>query len=454
MKMAGHKRNLLVIRIIALLGVCCCIYWWIIEPSLEPIAAFFAALVAFITTFIPHRSLQPPPPVVGRGGPKPVVLVVGSAVVEHILTVTDSDHVKIGEKQLVKRDEFVGGSGVNYACRLMAAGIPALPILPVANDRGGQKIQQYLLDLAKNNKQPRYVTEFIQDGFFWNVLSNTPQSTILISNGERSVFTESIGKVDGYTDFVKTRIEKIHDLTGDPIGAVMIGHIQLDKKGSREKAGSTTKFLIDTFSTDHKVFVNLGNTQYRLGKEFWKDSLKKVTVFQLSINEAREFFRVGQQTPNDPSWTLGGMFQWFSQENITAVITLERFGAVAQMKKTLGTDQGGQNIKKKEELYFGWPYEIDNFVDGTGAGDAFLAGTVSELMSIDKRPIRESDFQGAIVIARMWAAYACTKPGGANDPPSPDDLALFKNQTQTFWPVVNSVREESELILKLLDRAF
>lgn len=434
--------------IVSVVWILVAIYWWSRDAGYQPIVAVLGGIAALLT-FIAWPKSKPDSkgPSIQPDLRDHPILVVGSAVVENVLTVPND--IQIGEKQPVSRKELVGGSGVNYTCRLMCLGIPVLPILPLKNDLGGQKVRDHLFNLAQNSNQPQYVTDFIQsDDFFWNEMKKTPQSTILISGKRRSIFTEEFQGGKGFRGFVANRINVINKLAEVfkfSIGAVMIGHVQADKFGKGSSRGNVTRYLLKEFGDNCKVFANFGKSQYQLGNSFWKTEVKKVTLFQLSLSEAKEFFEADGITlgrsENPVVRSLDKIISWFSQEGITAVITLDKFGAIATVKT------------KPELIYFAWPFEIRDFVDSTGAGDAFLSGLVSELFQ--EATITDDNFLRAIEKARICAAYACREEGAANNCPTQNQLDKYRETLREFWYTQRvKLETEGQLVLKLLDKAF
>ena len=91
------------------------------------------------------------------------------------------------------------------------------------------------------------------------------------------------------------------------------------------------------------------------------------------------------------------------------MITLDKFGAIA----TCG--------HKPRGVYIAWPHDLANIVDTTGAGDAFGSGLVASMFS------GNDHLADGLERASLWAAYACTTLGAANDCPTPDELKMFES---------------------------
>ncbi|MGL5083654.1 MAG: hypothetical protein ACRC8A_19400, partial [Microcoleaceae cyanobacterium] len=90
----------------------------------------------------------------------PYILVVGSGNGEYILK--PEQDLELGKKHLVEATSLIGGSGINYTLRLMKAGFPVLPILPIGRDALGHQIQAELLREAVASQMPAIVTEWLE----------------------------------------------------------------------------------------------------------------------------------------------------------------------------------------------------------------------------------------------------------------------------------------------------
>ena len=145
----------------------------------------------------------------------------------------------------------------------------------------------------------------------------------------------------------------------------------------------------------------------------------------------------------DPTIKVGKILDWF-RERCTVVITLERMGAVAQLKNT-------------EDIFFVWPYELppDMIVDTTGAGDAFAAGITWELTRRSRIPRQPQAWQKIFGHAALCAAYACCHQGGTTDCPNEESLAAFKKENASLEYGVDILDPKiGERILRLIDRVF
>lgn len=281
------------------------------------------------------------------------IIVVGSGNTEHVLTCPDK--LQIGEKHIVRSHDRIGGGGVNYATRLLAVGIPVLPIIAVGGDKAGELVQKNLLNRMRplsghyNNQASSFVahTDFLINGY------NTPQSTIIIADGKRTIFGELHGEVSLILPHANRQLEKICDIvTEDCPGAMMVGH--LPTANNTGPGSDITITAINTISERYPtcpIFVNFGQKQLAKGYSYWKAALAKAFYVQFNIFEARDFFKEDVKTGQ-----LADLIDFLSGENINSVITLDKFGAVAVF---------GRN---NNAVMFAWPLIEDEsqIVDPTG----------------------------------------------------------------------------------------
>ncbi len=365
------------------------------------------------------------------------ILVVGSGVAENVLVLTSP--VRFGQKHLVHRHALLGGSGLNYTLRLVHTGHAVLPVLSIGDDYHGHEIQKAVTAAMQANIGDSAVLPYIKSSDFVCHSFTTPQSTILVAHDQRTIFTEKLHGLEHFKPFVQAKLDRIDQNPELAVKVVMIGHIYADSPELNPTgAGSITRSIIDRYRGQALIYANFGNSQIRLGYRSWEAVMDDIMVFQLALDEIRAFFREEDRTP-----TLLEIIQWLRDHRITAVITLDRFGAIA-------TYQDGA-----DGIILAWPFELTSIVDTTGAGDAFGTGLVSAIY----RPpaLTFQDFLDALETARVWAAYACTTLGGASECPDEATLAAFADQLHNqdeYTPVEVRKLEEAELIIRLLDKAY
>src|SRR6185436_14034728 len=91
-------------------------------------------------------------------------------------------------------EPLYGGSGVNHALRLMHFGVPVFPILSVGEDRAGREIQNALLKAAAKNSWEDRVRSFVNSSEFFVPGMVTPQSTIIVFRGQRTILKQESDK--------------------------------------------------------------------------------------------------------------------------------------------------------------------------------------------------------------------------------------------------------------------
>jgi sugar/nucleoside kinase (ribokinase family) len=383
--------------------------------------------------------------------PKRDILIVGSGNAETVLDL--GSELVIGQKHNVKRVELYGGSGVNYALRLAHYdGTRVLPILSIGQDGIGKSIQQELLLTMGTGLGHTPASDFVAQPDLLCIGLTTPQSTVVTANEQRTIFREAMRGAEHFGPFAERRLAEVLEMDGGPmnVGAVMIGHIYADRPGVCDaQGGAITKRVIRAFRDRAILFANFGESQYCIGALFWEEELRALTVFQLSVMEARDFFWGCNRprtncVPEGAPRSLTDMLRWFQEREITAVLTLDRFGAVA-------------TLRGFEGVFFAPAFELASFEDSTGAGDAFGAGLVHSLCLNGKAPTTDS-FSMALKTARLWSAHACTTRGAASECPSQAELEVFEEELRRNGQDPDQVdcRDLAgwDGILRILDRAY
>ena len=354
------------------------------------------------------------------------IVVIGGANLEYIIT---SDHEIVrGSKNSVNIDEHYGGSGVNYTLRLLYTGEPVYPILFLGDDYAGHQIQREIAAaLTAENPNIRY---FIEEKSFFNPDVDTPKSTIIVEGTHRTILTHDKNRKNTFRSFVAERLKKVHD-----ISAVIIGHIHNDKPAiSQTPENLSTIFAVKYFQYKKVlIYANFGASQLAHGFDFWKTHLPIVDILQLNIYEIKSFFQKDNEYP-----TLEKIVQMLQGLDISAIITLDKFGAIGILKEA------------KDSVFLARPVDLgDKFADSTGAGDAFCAGMVAALNG--KKTFTATDFKYAMEIARSWAVYACMSYGGANHCPSAEAIETFHENIVKNNEVLRYYGERIKDIFALID---
>jgi len=352
------------------------------------------------------------------------VVTVGGANTELIL---ESD-IRLDEKHVVpedKRRDTVGGSSLNHTCRLLAMGQPVIPILPIAQDERGDRIVNAIkLAAEKGGIDPPDVRRI--DGEH-----TTPHTTIIVgSNRQRTLFNEPTDAIDLFERQVKECLENID---GKTVHAIMIGHIHADAASKCR----ITRSVIERFrGKGSYIFVNPGSSQYKQGADLLND-LHGADCIQLNKKETQLFHKAS--SVKCASDQLKELLCWLSEKAKLSIITLGHVGAVAKRKN-------------EDEICVAWPYDLRAVgKDSTGAGDAFGAGIVWTELNMGTT---DSSLVDRLAVSRLWAAYGCKTPGGADDCPNQKELAKFEKECDANGLAIRKVEslktEESEFFLQLL----
>ena len=323
---------------------------------------------------------------------------------------------------------------MDTALRLMNSSLPVLPILSIGNDERGRRIQDSFKYVSAHMETPSQTRSFIDSDDFFIPNYETPVSTIIVNKNERTIISEKRPFLSNFPKIVKDRISEILNKYEIQIEAIYLGHVYGDNIEG-EARGEISKWVIDTFSENYPIFTNFGKSQYGLGADFWEEELSKVKVFQLNLSEMKKFCYPVTNT-ND----LFDILKFFQTRNVTAIITLGTFGAV-------GTLAGYDNVT------IAYPFQIDDFVDSTGAGNAFMAGLI--YMYSRHKEFTPGTFSDAIREARMWSAFACTTLGGSVKLEHRDGYDRFKDQIIERTPdLITQPIDSQKNILDILDRAY
>lgn len=375
---------------------------------------------------------------------KAYVAVVGGANIEHGYTI-EGELDPDGKYSTEPRPRLAGGSSVNHGCRLLAMGVDVHPVLPLAKEDLLSRTIVSVLDESAATGAARYRRKRLQ--IRGNDLT-TPYTTIIRQGASRASLNEfSPELMQRFREHAELHLADLESQRRVP-DVVMIGHVHADRaRRSPDEvgfAGAVTKdFLTAPGLKKARKLVNFGPAQYRLGASFWEKLLQeRVSVFQLDIGEVRAFCATAEL--ESPS--LEAILDWF-RPRCTVVITLERFGAIGQLKGS-------------EEAVAAWPYLLDDVRDSTGAGDAMGAGIVASMLARDfddeREPLtkRVEHFAAALAFGRVCGAYACTTVGGANECPGLEELARFERRKRLHRRDGGLTRAVSSHELFLIDRAF
>jgi sugar/nucleoside kinase (ribokinase family) len=360
--------------------------------------------------------------------------VVGGANGERFLR-SESEQVELGRKYSGAPVPILpGGSGVNFACRLLAAGVDVRPVLPIADDAVGRVIEASLSEAARSGRARVALTELRLDA----PGVSTPDSTILLSSQQRTVFNEfAPATLSAFARACDVRLRAILKETPGP-DALIIGHIhsdQIPSAGAPGEGGRLTRELICAArAAAIPVFFNPGRAQYEQGAAAWEAVLPLVDCLQLDVHEMRTFAAgLGIRR-------LGDALDWFG-ERCTTVITMERAGAVARLRAS-------------DSIIASWPFQLSSrdIVDPTGAGDACMAGIACS--ALDRPLCTDLALKRAVETGMLWAAFACRHTGGATACPTRAQLREFQARSPDLYHTELRSLDEARPLLRLFDRVF
>lgn len=367
-----------------------------------------------------------------RKGTSPII-TIGSGNVEHILAY--DGEMQIGRKHIVTSYELFGGSCINYSLRLIAVGMDVFPIPFVGKDRHGYDIRKHLIKTGLERDLNEKALQFISSEDFLFPDIQTPKAIIVVHQGYRTIFSQGLPIRKNIEEHVQNRLDLLYNLVSDNAGSVMIGHISVD--GDNNKPGIISKKTINTYFNKFFLFVNFGTSQIKHGIDFWIKDLAHIDLLQLNLEEIRRLFK---QSGRNSS--LNEIIKFLREHSITAVITINRFGAI-------GTYKDG-----KDGIILAWPLKIRKIIDPTGAGDSFASGMIASLNG--NKSFTFEDFMSAIIEGRCWASYACTTLGASGNCP---DLKILNTFCKKYSNLSHKLIEVSKSdyagqIMDFIDMAY
>jgi sugar/nucleoside kinase (ribokinase family) len=332
------------------------------------------------------------------------IIAIGSGNLENLLICEET--VSLGNKYSVTVKELWGGSAVNFSCRLLSEGIGVIPLLTIANDDSGNKIREAIVAAAIRGGVGSNSAKYLSEGnFFIKGTQKTPTSTILVHNGERTIFRQNLLVDNNFNKNLFEKVKKVTDEYGTSHISFMVGHIPTERD---DLSDLCTERILEAIPSSALTYLVFGGKQLILGWDYWKKYIDKIDVFQCNINEAKSFFSNGNRATE-----LSKAIEIIKQSKLTAILTMDRFGAI-------GIFNGEPNI-----LLTGPLIRKDDVVDSTGAGDSFASGTISYLHKKGKKFTREN-FITAMKQGSIWASSACMVYGGCGENPK-KDLEYFIN---------------------------
>ncbi len=335
------------------------------------------------------------------------VIPVGTAICECLLEVAQP--VELGCKHLAVGRDALGGSGLNYALRLLAAGGDVFPILTVGDDDRGRRVQEALLKAATAGRASAPVMAFLRSRDFLAPNIRTLRSVILLDGAARTIFSYDCEGHHAFLAHVERQWDRLAPAIRGRRGALILGHIYGDRPHRPTiPAGACTRFLVDRFGGAGPVLINFGNSQLALGIDFWMPLLRSCDIIQANTQEIGGFFAASGRT-DEPL----RMLHFLRDQPFSTVLTLGGQGALLIDR----TD-------RRRILHLpAWSVKT---VDPTGAGDACAAGLAVGLRG--RKSYTSCQIQRALAQGALWSAYACTSVGGAGSCPNARTLSRFRSR--------------------------
>ncbi|MFA7419577.1 MAG: carbohydrate kinase family protein [Melioribacteraceae bacterium] len=336
------------------------------------------------------------------------VCVMGGTNSEKILELLKEELI-LGTKIPVTSSCGIGGGGLNYTARLISVKRKVFPIIAVGDDKEGIEIRNNLLSLSQKFDLGAEVDKYIANDGFLCEGYKTPRSTIVNErkNQRRTILKEKTNE-HVLVDFF---FQRLRSLDIHKFGALIIGHLPFFE-GSAEFISEA----FDKFSNKSVVFINFGHTQLAHGFSFWEPVLERADILQFNLTEAFQFFFPSVKYKPE----IEVLIERLKSIPATCVITLGKLGAIV-------------STRLSEQIIFIKPFPELNVKDYTGAGDAFGSGLVHGLCG--KTKFSNENLKNSLLLARLFAAYACTTLGGASNCPSNRELKDFYALDKEFIPI-------------------
>ncbi len=321
------------------------------------------------------------------------VICIGEALIDRIISQTGNERIN-----------YLGGAPANVACALSKLNIQTAFISNVGDDSFGLQFLELFKKLGIDNTllqiDKKYKTRIVE-------VSRD-------KNGDRSFLGFAENKLDFFADetldinFLKSNINCLEKLFSKS-KFIITGTILLSSNRSSE----TIKFLLDLAKNFElriiidlnwrEVFWNNSKIMKYMKKEdklnLIRDFLYFADILKLSKEEADMFFKnksplqISKIFPKSPDVVItdgGGPIHWFIN--------------------------GYEGISD-----FNYSGKI---IDTTGAGDAFLAGLVSQMLDL-KEPINQSKLQKAVEFGTVCGFLTCQGEGAIEPQPNYDQVHEF-----------------------------
>nr|VFK46564.1 MAG: Sugar or nucleoside kinase, ribokinase family [Candidatus Kentron sp. SD] len=364
------------------------------------------------------------------------IAIVGSGNLEMLLHSPRTERIILGEKHSVRVETLWGGSGVNFARRLLSTGHIVLPVLPIAEDHAGKQIRDAMKMSAREGGIWEKIHEYWGQLKLFNSSVKTPTSVLVIHESERTAFRQQAKTKEGYPNQLKAQIDSLYSFCDSP-SALLVGHVPRGNE-SPESIAEVLDYLLGKYRNRTLIYAVLGSSQLQLGWKFWETRIKDdIDIFQLNLSEAKRFFSDG-----DRPATVEIVLDHLREMNVSTVLTMDKFGAIA-------------TFSRSNDIFVVWPLiDSSDVYDSTGAGDAFAAGMISVLAGVGKG-FSGHDFETALAEGAKWAGAACRTAGGSGYAPGKELSTFIENNTECKRNNVETRKyDNTRELLRLVDLAY
>ena len=328
------------------------------------------------------------------------ILCVGEAVIDRIYEMGEN----INSDKYI---DYLGGAPANIAISLNRLGKSSSFVGRIGNDEG---LKNFSKVFSSNNVN----TSFIQIDDLNRTRIVKIERTF---EGERSFkgFANFNSNIHKFADTELNKNEIINDWKNInfDISGLVLGSIPLSKKNSREacfwmldKANDLNIPIFFDINWRDVFWPNYLNSNLKHNKSIFnliKIAISKSQFLKVSKEEALLFFN-----SFDPE-EISNQFK----NNLDVVVT-----------------NGGKdifwylsNLKGKTKLSF-----LDNIIDTTGAGDAFLSGMICQLLDKKKNNSYE-EVSKMIEFSSVCGYLTCLKPGAISSQPTLEEVELFLKES-------------------------
>ena len=324
---------------------------------------------------------------------KTKVICVGEALID-----------RIKNKSNQESNDFLGGAPANVACALKKLRIDSIFIGRLGNDEFGKKIIDKFIDLGVNidflqedKKHPTRVVKVSRDPSGDRYFSGFDAS-------QKTIFAdEALDRISIERDL--NRLEKLLKETKYFVAGTILLSSQASSESIYYLLNLVKKFDVKIIVDlnwrkvfwDHSTYSSTKSQQERI--DLIRKFVNQAHILKLAREEAILFFdnenplKISEKVSTRPD-----------------VIITDGPNPISWL---INNVEGNTKIPISSEI-----------VDTTGAGDAFLAGLIQQLISVGL-PSNESEIQNIVKFASVCGLLTCTCEGAIEHQPSYEKVSEF-----------------------------